>query len=74
MHKRSPRHGTRRRAGAFGPEVTNRRMEREMKALLAALTALLTLSACETVEGFGRDVETTGEVITQESQEAQMGM
>ncbi len=45
-----------------------------MKALLAALTALFTLSACETMEGFGRDVETTGEVITQESQEAQMGM
>lgn len=45
-----------------------------MKALLAALTALFTLSACETVEGFGRDVETTGEVITQESQAAQTGL
>lgn len=45
-----------------------------MKTLFVALTALMTLSACETMEGLGRDVETTGEVITEESQEAQMGM
>lgn len=45
-----------------------------MKALTFALIALTTLTACETMEGLGRDVETTGEVITQESQEAQYGM
>lgn len=45
-----------------------------MKTLLAALTALMTLSACKTMEGLGRDVEQTGEVITEESQEAQAGM
>lgn len=45
-----------------------------MKTILAALTALMTLSACETMEGLGRDVETTGEVITEESQEAQAGL
>lgn len=45
-----------------------------MKTLLPALLLMLTLSACETMEGLGRDVETTGEVITQESKEAQKGM
>jgi predicted small secreted protein len=45
-----------------------------MKALLPALLALFTLTACETIEGLGRDVEQTGETLTQESQEAQMGM
>jgi entericidin B len=35
------------------------------------LTAVLTLTACETVEGFGRDVRTTGTAITTEAQEAQ---
>lgn len=45
-----------------------------MKALLPALLALMTLTACETMEGLGRDVEQTGETLTQESQEAQAGM
>lgn len=35
------------------------------------LTAVLALTACETVEGFGRDVRTTGTAITTEAQEAQ---
>lgn len=29
------------------------------------------LTACETVEGAGRDIEALGEIITEESQEAQ---
>jgi predicted small secreted protein len=37
--------------------------------LLASLLSLL--AACETFEGFGRDVQTTGAVITEEAQEAQ---
>jgi entericidin B len=49
-------------------------MEAKMKTLLPALLLLMTLTACETVEGLGRDVQTTGEVITQESKEAQVGM
>ncbi len=39
-----------------------------------ALVALLTLAACETMEGVGRDLESTGEAITEEAQEAQSGM
>ncbi|NGM45258.1 entericidin A/B family lipoprotein [Rhodobacter sp. SGA-6-6] len=39
-----------------------------------ALVALLTLAACETMEGVGRDLESTGEAITEEAQDAQSGM
>lgn len=39
-----------------------------------ALVALLTLAACETMEGVGRDLKSTGEAITEEAQEAQSGM
>ena len=39
-----------------------------------ALLALLGLVACETVQGAGRDLETAGEVIQDEAQEAQSGM
>ncbi len=35
------------------------------------LLALFALTACETFEGFGRDVGTAGAVITDEAQEAQ---
>ena len=45
-----------------------------MKALLPAILMLMTLTACETMEGLGRDVEQTGETITQGSQQAQAGM
>mgnify|MGYP003586136781 CR=1 FL=1 len=39
-----------------------------------ALVALLTAAACETIEGAGRDIESTGEAIAEEAQEAQAGM
>lgn len=41
---------------------------------LAALLALVALSACNTTAGFGRDVEATGEFIAEESQEVQAGL
>jgi predicted small secreted protein len=41
-----------------------------MRIMLAAL-ALVGLTACETTEGFGRDVSSLGNTITEESQEAQ---
>jgi entericidin B len=36
-----------------------------------AVIALLATTACETVQGAGRDLETAGEAITQQSQETQ---
>jgi entericidin B len=36
-----------------------------------ALLSLVAVTACETVEGAGRDLETVGEAITEEAQEAQ---
>lgn len=42
------------------------------RAALLAMT-LLTLAACETVEGAGQDIQTAGEAISQESREAQAG-
>ncbi|EEB72524.1 Entericidin EcnA/B family, putative [Ruegeria sp. R11] len=41
-----------------------------MRIMLAAL-ALVGLAACETTEGFGRDVSSLGNTITEESQKAQ---
>jgi entericidin B len=38
------------------------------------LLSLLTLAACETIEGAGRDLENAGEVITEESMETQAEM
>jgi entericidin B len=38
-----------------------------------ALLALVALAACETVEGAGRDIQTAGEVITDEAQDVQAG-
>lgn len=38
-----------------------------------ALIALFGLVACETVEGAGRDIQTAGEVISDEAQDAQTG-
>ncbi|OZA19716.1 MAG: entericidin [Rhodobacterales bacterium 17-64-5] len=38
-----------------------------------ALFSLLGLVACETLEGAGRDVQTAGQVITEEAQDAQAG-
>jgi entericidin B len=36
--------------------------------------ALLTLAACETVEGAGRDLQTAGQVVQQEANQAQEDM
>lgn len=45
-----------------------------MKRLtLLPLLALMALSACETMQGAGRDLETVGEAITEESQDVQAG-
>jgi entericidin B len=41
---------------------------------LIALMALMVVTACETLEGAGRDLEMTGEALTEEAQEAQSGM
>lgn len=41
---------------------------------LLALIALLTVTACETIKGAGRDIENAGEAITEEAQEAQAEM
>jgi predicted small secreted protein len=38
------------------------------------LFALIALTACETVQGAGRDLETAGETIAEESQEVQAGL
>lgn len=53
---------------------SNRHKENPMRYLtLLPLLALMILSACETVEGAGRDLETAGEAITEESQDVQAG-
>lgn len=49
------------------------RMTRIRTSLLA-LIALLALTACETVQGAGRDISTVGSVITEGSQEVQQGL
>ncbi|KUP91480.1 entericidin A/B family lipoprotein [Tritonibacter horizontis] len=41
---------------------------------LTVLVGLFGLTACETTEGFGRDVSNLGSDIEQESQEAQAGL
>jgi predicted small secreted protein len=45
-----------------------------MKATLTALIALLALTACETVKGAGRDIETAGGAISSEASRAQQKM
>lgn len=42
-----------------------------MTRITLILCAIGILAACETVEGFGRDVETAGETLQEESNEAQ---
>lgn len=42
-----------------------------MIRLSTLLLAMLGLAACETTQGLGRDIQATGQVITQESQEVQ---
>lgn len=38
---------------------------------LLPLLALIAVAACETVEGAGRDIQSAGEVLTEEAQETQ---
>lgn len=45
-----------------------------MKPLPIALIALLMLSACETVKGAARDIDTAGQTITSEARKAQAAM
>lgn len=42
-----------------------------MKTAIALILATLTLAACETIEGAGRDLESAGEAIQEEADEAQ---
>ncbi len=45
-----------------------------MLKVIAALLTLFALTACETVKGAGRDLQTAGTVITNEASEVQSGM
>jgi predicted small secreted protein len=45
-----------------------------MLRLILILTATLGLTACETVEGFGRDVSAAGDQIEDASEETQQQM
>lgn len=42
-----------------------------MRIYLTAFVALLGLAACETVEGFGQDVQNTGQVVQSGAQQVQ---
>ena len=42
--------------------------------VLLPLLALFALTACETVQGAGRDLQTAGSVVTDEAQDARSGM
>ncbi|WP_449043580.1 entericidin A/B family lipoprotein [Paracoccus versutus] len=41
---------------------------------VSPLLVLLVLAACQTVQGAGRDLQSAGQAISRESQEAQAGM
>ena len=41
---------------------------------LSPVLALIALAACQTAEGAGRDLQTAGQVVEQESRNAQTGM
>ncbi len=45
-----------------------------MTRLTLTLATLMLLTACETMQGLGRDVENTGETLQQESVQTQQGM
>ena len=45
--------------------------EAYMRKLILPLIAVLTLAACNTMEGMGRDVSAAGDAVTDEAQEAQ---
>ena len=44
------------------------------RMLILPLIALMTLTACETIEGAGRDIEGAGDAITDQAQETQAEM
>ncbi|MBF9030206.1 entericidin A/B family lipoprotein [Rhodobacterales bacterium HKCCE3408] len=46
-------------------------MTRTLARTATLLTLLGLLAACETVEGFGEDVEAAGQAIDEEAEEAQ---
>lgn len=55
-----------------GCELTDEPRQRTVPITRAiAFPALFAMPACETVEGAGRDLETAGEVITDEAQDTQ---
>ena len=64
--------GNRAGFGAFNCEPKPEDIAMKLATLLPLL-AILLLSACETVQGAGRDLESAGEAITEESQETQSG-
>lgn len=41
---------------------------------LSPILALMALAACETVQGAGRDLQSAGQVVEQESYEVQQNM
>ena len=45
-----------------------------LRLLFVPLIGLMTLTACETIEGAGRDIEDAGEAITEEAQETDAEM
>ncbi len=45
-----------------------------MIRITTALLLIAALAACETVQGFGRDVQTGGEALEQSAEEAQQGL
>lgn len=47
---------------------------RPIQTLLALFLSLGALTACQTIEGAGQDIETAGEAIQAESNEVQSGM
>jgi predicted small secreted protein len=44
------------------------------RAIILALTAVAALSACNTVKGAGKDIQSGGAAITDEAQDAQKSM
>tara|TARA_Y100000815_G_scaffold264882_2_gene281091 strand:+ start:1307 stop:1543 length:237 start_codon:yes stop_codon:yes gene_type:complete len=56
--------------------ITRRMMKQEtpMARIILTFAALAALTACATVEGVGKDLETAGKTISSEAREAQAGM
>ncbi|ALG89413.1 MAG: entericidin, EcnA/B family [Confluentimicrobium sp.] len=45
-----------------------------MTRILLTIAALVTLTACETIDGAGQDIENAGEAISSEAQQTQAEM